>query len=220
MTKASDLHHDRLVAEAGRRLNADAALNNRDPILAVLVRHLPASGTVLEVGSGTGQHAAYFAPRFPALTWQPSDPNPEMRRSIAAWAKEAAASNLKPPIDLDVRAATWPIGKAAAIVCVNMIHVSPWAATVGLMKGAGRLLGSDGLLYLYGPYRVGGVHTAASNAAFDRSLKTRNPEWGLREVEEVKEAAIENGLRFLETVDMPSNNLSVLFSGPLRILRA
>ncbi len=139
MTKASDLHHDRLVAEAGRRLNADAALNNRDPILAVLVRHLPASGTVLEVGSGTGQHTAYFAPRFPALTWQPSDPNPEMRRSIAA---------------------------------------------------------------------------------FDRSLKTRNPEWGLREVEEVKEAAIENGLRFLETVDMPSNNLSVLFSGPLRILRA
>ncbi|HJN22984.1 MAG TPA: DUF938 domain-containing protein [Rhodospirillales bacterium] len=200
-------------------MNADATLNNRDPILAVLARHPPASGTVLEVGSGTGQHAAYLAPRFPALTWQPSDPNPEMRRSIAAWAKQAAAPNLRPPIDLDARAATWPIGKAAAIICVNMIHISPWAATAGLMKGAVRLLGPDSILYLYGPYRAGGTRTAASNAAFDKSLKARNPQWGLRQVEEVKKAASKNGLQFIETVNMPNNNLSLVFDGPLRVPR-
>jgi SAM-dependent methyltransferase len=174
---------------------------------------------VLEVGSGTGQHAAYLAPRFPALTWQPSDPNPEMRRSIAAWAKQAAAPNLRPPIDLDARAATWPIGKAAAIICVNMIHISPWAATAGLMKGAVRLLGPDSILYLYGPYRAGGTRTAASNAAFDKSLKARNPQWGLRQVEEVKKAASKNGLQFIETVNMPNNNLSLVLDGPLRVPR-
>ncbi len=202
------------VAPAGaadyRRRVAASAERNRDPILAVLTRVLPAAGTVLEVASGTGQHAAYFAPRLPRLVWQTSDPDPEMRASIAAWVAGTGAANLKPPLDLDVRSPSWPIDSADAVVAVNMIHIGPWAACEGLLAGAGRLLDDGGILYLYGPFHVGGRPTAPSNAAFDDSLRRRNPEWGVRDVDDVAAAAAAHGLELSETVDMPANNLSVV----------
>ncbi len=194
-----------------RRRVAASSERNRDPILAVLKRVLPAAGTVLEVASGTGQHAAYFAPRFPRLIWQPSDPDPEMRASIAAWAAGTGDANLKPPLDLDVRSASWPVDSADAVVAVNMIHIAPWAACEGLLAGAGRLLDTGGILYLYGPFHVGGRPTAPSNAAFDESLRRRNPEWGVRDVDDVAAAAAAHGLELTETVEMPANNLSVVF---------
>ncbi len=194
-----------------RRRVAASSERNRDPILAVLKRVLPAAGTVLEVASGTGQHAAYFAPRFPRLIWQPSDPDPEMRASIAAWAAGTGDANLKPPLDLDVWSASWPVDSADAVVAVNMIHIAPWAACEGLLAGAGRLLDSGGILYLYGPFHVGGRPTAPSNATFDESLRRRNPEWGVRDVDAVAAAAAAHGLELTETVEMPANNLSVVF---------
>ncbi len=193
-----------------RRRVAAAAERNRDPILAVLSRVLPAAGTVLEVASGTGQHAAYFAPRLPRLVWQPSDPDPEMRASIAAWVAGTGAGNLKPPLDLDVLSPSWPVESAAVVVAINMIHIAPWAACEGLLAGAGRLLDGGGILYLYGPFHVDGRATAPSNADFDDSLRRRNPEWGVRDVGDVVAAAAAHGLELSETVDMPANNMSVV----------
>ncbi len=193
------------------RLHAEVTGKNRAPILDILRRVLPPSGLVLEVAAGTGEHAVHFASLLPALTWRPSDPDPKMRTSIAARAADAGLANLEAPLDLDVRAGTWPLAAADAVVSINMIHIAPWTATVGLMKGAGRILSSGGVLYLYGPYRVGGRHTAPSNAAFDDDLRRRDPEWGVRDLDRVADEAKAAGLTLAETVEMPNNNLSVVF---------
>jgi len=196
------------TASDGRR-TAPAAARNRDPILAVLRSSLPAAGTVLEIASGSGEHVVHFAAALPALDWQPSDPSPEARGSIAAWRDASRLANIRPPIALDAAAADWPVARADAILAINMVHISPWAATLGLLAGTARLLPAGGLLYLYGPYRRAGHPLAPSNAAFDADLRARNPQWGLRAVEEVAAAA--TGLRLAEIVEMPANNLSLLF---------
>ena len=185
-----------------------ATARNRDPILAVLGRVLPASGTVLEVASGSGEHAAYFAPRLPHLVWQPSDPEPQYRDSIAAWAARAAVPNLRPPLDLGTCTEAWPA--AAAVVCINMIHIAPWDACAGLMRGAGNILPAGGILYLYGPFKEGGRHTAPSNVAFDQSLRRHDPSWGVRDLGDVAAEAAVHGMALAETVEMPANNLSVV----------
>ena len=191
---------------------APAASRNREPILAVLGRVLPPSGTVLEVASGTGEHAAFLAARLPDLTWQPSDADPGAVDVIGRRVAAAGAANLLAPLRLDACARAWPIRHTAALVCVNMIHIAPWAASAGLMRGAGRLLAEGGVLYLYGPYKIGGRPTAPSNAAFDDSLRRQNPEWGVRDLDAVTAEAEANGLALAETVAMPANNLSVVFT--------
>jgi SAM-dependent methyltransferase len=188
---------------------APATLRNRDAIAAVLRDILPASGLVLEVASGTGEHAVHFARAFPGLTFQPSDPDPAGLASITAWAAEANLPNLLPPIRLDASAAEWPVSDAAAILCINMIHISPWVATLGLLRNAAAILPQGAPLYLYGPYRREGIPTAPSNEEFEASLKSRNPEWGLRHVEEVAAAA--TGLALKQIIEMPANNLSLIF---------
>jgi len=193
------------------RRHAPATERNRDPILAVLQRILPASGTVLEIASGTGEHAVHFARGLPGITWQPSDPDPQGRVSIDAWGAAAELSNLLPAIDLDAAAADWPVDRADAIVCINMIHISPWASTEGLLAGAARLLPPRAPLFLYGPYRRQGVPTAPSNDAFDASLKARDPRWGLRDLETVTALGEKHGFALEEVVEMPANNLSVVF---------
>lgn len=196
------------------KLNAPATERNRDAIAGVLARWLPPAGTVLEVASGTGEHAAYFARRFPGLGWQPSDPDPEARSSIDAWAEEAALPNLLTAVPLDA-GEVWSVGRANAIVCINMVHISPWTATLGLIDGAAKTLKAGAPLILYGPYRQVGVATAPSNEAFDASLRARDPAWALRFVEDVEAVAV---LAFAleETVVMPANNLMLLFrrTGP------
>lgn len=194
---------------AGKR-HAPATERNRDAIVAVLRKELPASGLVLEVASGSGEHAIHFAAAFPDLDWQPSDPDPAALTSITAWREEAGLANLRPPIRLDATV-PWPVGSADAILCINMVHISPWAATLGLLRGAGACLSSHGLLYLYGPYLREGVETAPGNLAFDASLRARDPHWGLRRVEEVIAAARAEDLLFDHLVEMPANNLSLLF---------
>ena len=191
--------------------HAPATERNREPIAAVLREVLPAVGTVLEVASGTGEHAAWFAALFPKLLWQPSDPDPDALASIRAWREEAGLANLLEPIRLDAAAEAWPIARADAILCINMVHISPWSATVGLMRGAGRLLAPGAPLILYGPYRRPGVPTAPSNEAFDESLKARNPEWGLRALEDVAAQAEANGLTLERVAEMPANNVTVIF---------
>jgi hypothetical protein len=194
--------------------SAPAAERNLAPILAVLKDILPESGTVLEIASGTGQHAAAFATAFPMLNWLPSDPAPHARASIAAWRDAIQSENLSPPMELNSSRPDWErvIEDApAAILCINMIHIAPWSACAGLVRGAGRLLPVDGLLYLYGPFRCGGAHTAPSNAAFDRALRAENPEWGVRDLEAVVGLAEAAGLRLERSIAMPANNLSVVF---------
>jgi len=191
------------------RRHAPATERNREPIAAVLGEELPDRGLVLEVASGSGEHAAFFAERFPDLTWQPSDPDDDALASIAEWC--AGMANVLPPIALDAAEADWPVAAADAILCINMVHISPWKATLGLMAGAGQLLAPGAPLILYGPYRQRGVPTAESNEAFDVSLNTRNPAWGLRHVEEVSAAAAARGLLLDRIVTMPANNLSLVF---------
>lgn len=198
------------------RLSSPSAERNREPIAAVLRRCLPATGTVLEVASGTGEHVAWFATQFPGLVFQPSDPGGTQRGSIAAWIAATGVENVRPPLALDVAAPDWETNAAipaplAAILCINMIHISPWAATLGLMRGAGRLLADGGVLYLYGAYKRGGRHTAPSNAAFDASLRAQDPDWGVRDIETVTAEADRAGLALEEVVEMPANNLSVIF---------
>ena len=193
------------------RQHAPSAERNREPILAVLERVLPATGTVLEVASGTGQHAIHFAAALPHLVWQPSDLDDEARASIAAWTAHSGLANVRPPLALDVRDASWGIEAAAAIVCINMIHISPWASAQALIDGAGRLLGAGGVLFLYGPYRRGGAHTAPTNAAFDEQLRRRNPAWGVRDMEAVVALADAAGFDADEPVEMPANNFSLVF---------
>jgi SAM-dependent methyltransferase len=192
-------------------LTAPAVARNRDPILAVLRRVLPASGTVLEIASGSGEHAVHFATGLPHVTWQPTDRDADALRSIAAYRAAAQLPNLLPPLELDAASPRWPVARAEAIVSINMIHIAPWMAAEGLMAGAGRLLAPGGVLYLYGPFKEDGRHTAPSNADFDASLRARDPDWGVRDVAEVSELAARHGLGFVERVAMPVNNLSLVF---------
>jgi len=200
-----------MTASLGSALTAPAVARNRDPILAVLRDVLPAAGTVLEIASGTGEHAIHFASALPHLTWQPTDPDRQSRRSIAAHAAQAGLANLLPPLALDASAPVWPAIRADAVVSINMIHIAPWRAAQGLMAGAARVLPPGGPLYLYGPFRERGRHTAPSNAAFDESLKARDPEWGVRDLDEVTALGGEHGFSQQRTVAMPANNLSVIF---------
>lgn len=192
-------------------LSSPATARNRDPILAVLRDQLPAAGRVLEIAAGTGEHALHMATHLPDLTWQPTDPDPQAIASIAAWGAQGPA-NLLAPLELDAaRPDSWPVQAADAIVCINMIHISPWAATEGLFTGAGRLLPADGVLFTYGPYLEDEVPTAPSNLAFDASLRSRNPAWGLRRREDVEALAAAHGLALHARIAMPANNLSLVF---------
>jgi len=189
------------------RRHAPATKRNREPIAEVLAEVLPAQGLVLEIASGTGEHVAAFAERFPGLSWQPSDPDAESRDSIDDWC--AGLPNVVPALEIDAAAPDWPIALADAILCINMVHISPWAATLGLMVGAARLLEPGAPLILYGPYRRQGVPTAASNEQFELWLKEKSPDYGLRYVEDVSAAA--NGFDLARIVEMPANNLILVY---------
>ena len=209
------------------RQYAPATLRNRTPILEVLLQVLPPTGAVLEVSSGTGEHAVFLAPLLHPRPGIPSDPNPVAQASIAAWRDRCPTDNLYPPIELDARDPIWPIepdeppeslrdwdckhDPIVAIVNINMIHIAPWSACLGLMAGASRILPTGGILYLYGPFKQGGKHTAPSNQAFDESLQMRNPEWGVRNLDEVVAVAQAQNLSLVKTVTMPANNLSIIF---------
>jgi hypothetical protein len=194
-----------------QRRAAPAAQRNREPIADVLKEWLPASGTVLEVASGTGEHAVWFAERFPDLEWQPSDTHREALASIAAWADASRLSNLREPIVIDSSAGDWPVSSVDAVLNINMAQISPWSASLGLIAGAARLLPADGPLILYGPWLKDDIETAPSNLAFDADLKARDPEWGLRRVEDFAAAASAKGFRFIDFRQMPANNLMMLF---------
>lgn len=194
-----------------QRRQAPATARNRDPIASVLGPELPARGTVLEIASGTGEHVVHFARMFPHLHWQPSDPDAAARQSIAAWVEGEGLPNVEQPLALDASAPDWPVERADAIICINMVHISPWTATEGLFSGAVRLLPSGGLLYLYGPYIEGDVETAESNLDFDASLRSRNPDWGLRRIEDVAALGADSGFSFDRREAMPANNLSLIF---------
>ncbi len=193
------------------RLYHPHVARNREPILDVLKRVLPARGLVLEVASGSGEHARFFADALPAISWQPTDVDAKALASITAFRAKAGVPNLLAPLRLDVVSAQWPVERADAIVNCNMIHISPWAACEGLIAGAGRILPVGGILYLYGPYRIDGRHTAPSNAEFDAYLRGQNAAWGIRDLAEVSSLAVRCGLTLAETVQMPANNLSVIF---------
>lgn len=194
-----------------KRLFAPATGRNREPILDVLRGVLPESGLVLEIASGSGEHVAHFAAQFPRLTFAPSDPNPKARDSIAAWIAHTGATNIEAPLALDVTRAPWPIAYADAMICINMIHISPWSATERLFCHGSRILPAGAPLYLYGPYRRDGAHTAASNAEFDATLRAQNPAWGVRDIEAVTDLARQAGFDGPEIVEMPANNLSLIF---------
>lgn len=193
-----------------RRFSPSVA-RNRDAILARLRDVLPPAGLLLEVASGGGEHAVHFAAALPGLVFQPSDPAPASRASIDAWAAAAGLANLRPALALDAVSPDWPVAAADAVLCINMIHIAPWAAAVGLVAGAARLLSAGGLLYLYGPFRRAGRHTAPSNDAFDRDLRESNAEWGVRDLEAVTALAAACGFAAPEVIDMPANNLSLAF---------
>jgi SAM-dependent methyltransferase len=190
------------------RLHAPAAERNKQAILDVLRHALPQTGLALEIASGTGQHVAHFAAALSDLVWQPSEVDVRLHASIHAWTE--ALTNVRPPIAFDV-GEPWPLARADAIVCINMVHISPWEATRALIEGAGRMLPQDGVLFLYGPYRRFGRQTAVSNEAFDASLRATDPEWGVRDLEAVEEVAVAAGLRLEDIVEMPANNLSLVF---------
>jgi hypothetical protein len=191
--------------------HSPACERNRDPILEALQRLLAQSTAVLEISSGTGMHAVHMAAGLPHLSWQPSDVSPQALQSIAAWAALQPADNLRPGIALDVCAASWPANHIDAIFNANMIHIAPWAATEGLLAGAGRLLPVDGTLIMYGPFRIDGAHTAPSNAQFDRSLRSQDPAWGIRDLERVVALAEEHGLTHTQRIQMPANNQIVVY---------
>lgn len=200
-----------LNAGAEAKRHAPATERNRDAITDVLKQVLPATGTVLEIASGTGEHIVHFARRFPRITWQPSDHDEVGLESIAAWSADAALPNVRPPVRLDASLPDWPVNAANAILCINMIHIAPWAATLGLMAGAGRCLPVGGLLYLYGPYLRAEVETAPSNLAFDANLRSQNPQWGIRDLADVAAVAEANSLHLEQVIEMPANNLSLSF---------
>lgn len=190
---------------------APAATRNRLPILHVLRRVLPPAGLVLEVASGTGEHALWFSQALPSLDWQPTDSDAEALTSIAAWRREGSA-NLRPPLALDAaRPERWPIRRAAAVVAINMVHIAPWPACEGLLAGAGAILPQGGVLFLYGPFRDGDAALAPGNAAFDLDLRARDPAWGLRDLQAIADLATRHGLAMMERVTMPADNLSLIF---------
>ena len=196
---------------AGPRRSAPAALRNRDPIADVLADWLPASGMVLEVASGSGEHVVHFARRFAVLEWQPSDMQEDALQSVVAWRAEAALPNILPPIVVDAAAPSWPIQHADAVLNINMAHISPWAASLGLLDGAARILPGGAPLILYGPWLSDEIDTAASNLAFDADLKGRNADWGLRRVENFAREAGKRGFSLVDRRQMPANNLMLLF---------
>ncbi len=191
--------------------SAPAALRNREPIANVLADWLPDEGLVLEIASGTGEHAAYFAGRFARLEWQPSDPHEEALATIEAWRGQTPLKNLRSPLAIDASAPDWPITGAAAILCINMVHISPWKSALGLLDGAARTLPDGAPMILYGPWLVEGVETAPSNLAFDADLKARDPQWGLRSLARFRREAAIRGLMFEERRDMPASNVMLLF---------
>lgn len=193
------------------RRYAAATQRNREPILEVLSRVLPPGARVLEIASGTGEHVVFFAAALPQTHWQPTDLGDECLDSIAAWRDSVAAANVAPPVRLDVTAEAWPIGTFDAIFSANLVHIAPWQACRGLMRGAGRHLQRGGVLVLYGPFRIGGEHTAPSNEAFDADLRMRDPAWGVRDLEAVVAEAEANGLLFEQRVAMPANNQTLVF---------
>ena len=194
---------------------APATERNRKPILAVLEKILPPTGTILEIASGTGEHAVYFAPRLSPRHWLPSETNPILQESILAWREEFPSDVLSPPIDLDVMGENWwekvKHQDLSAIVCINMIHIAPYAACEWLMRGTGELLPHGGILYLYGPFKREGVHTSESNLAFDQSLQQQNQAWGVRNLEDVVSLGKSHQLELQDVIAMPANNLSVVF---------
>ncbi len=194
------------------RLHAPAALRNRDLIADILATVLPATGYFLEIASGSGEHCIRFAERFPGATIQPSDPEPRSRASIDAWVNALGLTNVKPALTIDASLPDWPTGPVDAIVCINMIHISPWQATVGLFRGAAKYLAPGGVLYTYGPYMRGGAHTSEGNAAFDASLRNDNPDHGIRSLEAITDLAHQSGLTAPRVIEMPSNNLSLIFN--------
>jgi hypothetical protein len=195
---------------AGARRSAPAALRNREAIAEVLRQWLPSSGLVLEIASGSGEHAIYFAECFPDLEWQPSDVHPDALSSIAAWRAEAGRTNLRPPLIVDASSPDWPIDRADALLSINMVHISPWASALGLLDGAARLLSPGGPLIMYGPWLKNDIPTAASNRDFDADLKRRDPQWGLRRVEDFAAESEKRGLGIEATSAMPANNLMLL----------
>ena len=208
---ASHAVRDREGERSAARRYAPAAERNRAPILEVLRRQVPERARVLEVASGTGQHVAFFAAGLPGTHWLPSEADPSAFASIAAWAEFEGASNVGEAILLDAAAERWPVGVLDVVYCANLMHIAPWPCCVGLLRGAGRHLAPGGLLVLYGPFKVDGRHTSASNVAFDRSLRAQEPQWGVRDLRDVEARAAESGLHFVEKVDMPANNLVVVF---------
>ena len=201
--------------DADRRMFSPSAARNSAPILAVMKRVLPKHGQVLEIGCGTGEHAVCFAEAMPDITWQPSDPDLASRMSTASWIAFKGVNNVLSPLDIDVCSKEWGVEPSMvfdAIVSINMIHIAPWEATLGLFAGAGRLLRASGILLLYGPFMHNGIHNAPSNAAFDESLKASNPSWGLRNIDDLKRVAEVSGLRLSDTIGMPANNNVLVFS--------
>lgn len=194
---------------AGR--HAPATLRNRDAIVDILRDVLPDSGTILEIASGTGEHAVYFGQKFPHLTFQPSDPDLENHRSISAWAEREGMTNLLPPLALDALAAKWDVSSPVAILCINMVHIAPWEASIGLFEKASALLGQGAPLYLYGPYFQADVTPAEGNLAFERSLKSRNLQWGIRDVADMDALAEKTGFARESLVAMPANNISLIY---------
>lgn len=193
---------------------APATERNREPILRVLQEELPREGLVLEIASGSGEHAVHFARALPDVQWQPSDADADARASIEAWRAEAAVGNLLPVVELDAaQGQAWKVTRADAIVCINMIHIAPWRACEGLFAGGARVLEAGAPLILYGPFfrEEEGVPTAPSNAAFDASLRARNPEWGVRRLVDVARVAEANGFLLARVAELPSNNCSVVF---------
>lgn len=223
-TCASDYSKDIAPALGDGRLDAPAFHRNHKVINEVLARHLPPSGDVLEIGSGTGQHIVGFAEAIPNLTWWPSDPNPTHRTSIAAWSRLSEAENLKPPSDLDAAGDDWgpdrlglpPAQNLAAIICINVLHIARWAVTEGVLAGAGRHLKNGACLYVYGPFMRDGSHVAPSNAEFDTALRQRDPTWGVRDIADLERAALKHGLELAHVVEMPSNNFVLVLTKPGR----
>lgn len=191
--------------------HAPATARNSEPLAKVLAEELPESGLLLEIASGTGEHAVFMARRFPDLQWQPSDLSTDALQSVDAWREEADLDNLRPAIALDAASASWPVKKVDAILCVNMVHISPWAATEGLFAGAARLLSSRNPLAIYGPFLEEQVDTASSNLSFDKSLRSRDSDWGLRDIAALDRLASLNGMSRTARHEMPANNLTLIY---------
>ena len=202
----------RLGRNEGLKLSSPATARNREPIAAVLADWLPNKGLVLEVASGAGEHAVFFASAFPKLEWQPTDPDPDALISVEAWRADSGLANLREPVILDATASTWPVEGADAVLNINMVHISPWEAALGLLDGAARVLPAGGPLILYGPWLVAGVETAPSNLAFDADLKRRDPAWGLRQVEDFAREGEARALILTDQRPMPANNRMLLFT--------